>query len=104
MELWIRSQDKERLTTCNDIRVGYENGRWILEDCDCLGIYKSKERALEVLDEIQNILMPKILSYTPLTSTTEDYKKRCMKTEVVGSVTEYEIEELSTYVYKMPEE
>jgi hypothetical protein len=54
MELWIRSQDRKRLTKATDIRIGYLNKiGWIIEDCDELGIYKTEERALEVLDEIQ---------------------------------------------------
>lgn len=67
MELWIRSQDKEKLIKCNDIAistdsedgktigykiVGYFDKNTEYED---LGIYETKERALEVLDEIQNI-------------------------------------------------
>lgn len=64
MELWIRSQDKEILCKCDDIAykeahrgnglehsiVGYFNKN---DDYEPLGYYKSKERALEVLDEIQ---------------------------------------------------
>ena len=64
MELWIRSQDKELIQKVN-IGIMY------LKDAtnrDCianrdnetgfsiLGTYRTKERALEVLDEIQNIL------------------------------------------------
>lgn len=67
MKLWIRSQDKEILCKCDDIAyrelnkgndnecsiVGYFNKN---DDYEQLGIYKSKERALEVLDEIQNLM------------------------------------------------
>lgn len=62
MNLWIRSQDGEKIVNCNDIVVngcsiiGYFDKDTEYED---LGTYKSKERALEVLDEIQNILLPK---------------------------------------------
>ena len=58
MNLWIRSQDKERLTEVNDLRIYYgkEEDLWAIEDCDDLGYYKTKERALEVLDEIQDLL------------------------------------------------
>ena len=56
MELWIRSQDRERLTITNDLRICYvkEKDMWAIEDCDYLGFYKTKERALEVLDEIDS--------------------------------------------------
>ena len=62
MELWIRSQNKDRLLKVNAIIIasfndliaihGYiDNGNQVW-----LGNYKSKERALEVLDEIQKSL------------------------------------------------
>ena len=62
MDLWIRSQDREKLVKVDDIAIngrvieGYFDKNTEYED---LGVYKSKERALEVLDEIQNLLMPK---------------------------------------------
>ena len=66
MELQIRSQDKTRLSKINSIQYGeyqgahYINGYCINEvDNIDLGIYATKERALEVLDEIQNLINPK---------------------------------------------
>ena len=64
MELWIRSQDKEILAKANILSLAFNNKDETceiinsFEDHQCweLGTYKSKERALEVLDEIQNIL------------------------------------------------
>lgn len=63
MELWVRSQDKEVLTRVVDIwKDADKNEIWSQSSFatkNCLGIYKTKERALEVLDEIQNyILLP----------------------------------------------
>lgn len=61
MDLWIRSQNGENLIRCNDIAiqgnriVGYFAKETEYEN---LGIYESKERALEVLDEIQELLEP----------------------------------------------
>lgn len=69
MELWIRSQLKGSLTKVNDLRImqldkdGFrvlieEDAKegWciIANDDPCIGTYKTKERALEVLDEIHN--------------------------------------------------
>ena len=57
MNLWIRSQDREKIVNCNDIVVnGYSIIGYFDKDTEYedLGNYKSKERALEVLDEIQN--------------------------------------------------
>ncbi len=67
MELWIRSQDKKRLSKIKDIYIadtdedvaicGYSSDE--SDDFD-LGIYHTIERALEVLDEIQAILKIKM--------------------------------------------
>lgn len=60
MNLWIRSQDKETLIKCEKILVEEDKDRFaIVNYIDTknwfrLGLYKTKERALEVLDEIQN--------------------------------------------------
>ena len=69
MELWIRSQDKNSLKKVENIyieKIEKDFDSWIgntysrpyVITCDCgnLGFYATKERALEVLDEIQNIL------------------------------------------------
>lgn len=63
MELWIRSQSKEKLVKVNEIK--YEEYKNVLMDYPIAAIiindkivqeYKSKERALEILDEIQDLL------------------------------------------------
>ena len=53
--MWIRTQDKETLLNVNCIDMYNLNKyEWIIEACgNDLGTYNSKERALEVLDEIQ---------------------------------------------------
>lgn len=58
MELWIRSQDKEALIICRELCVSGTYGNEIIVNDICsLGKYKTKSRALEVLDEIQAYLM-----------------------------------------------
>lgn len=78
MELWIRSQDKEDLVKIDNIRIKHEykqkevkdnygrisayiKGNYmksmIYSDSVWLGEYETKERVLEVLDEIQNVLV-----------------------------------------------
>ena len=58
MNLWVRSQDKEVLTRVVDIwKDADKNEIWSKSSFatkNCLGIYKTKERAIVVLDEIQN--------------------------------------------------
>lgn len=65
MDLWIRTQNKglHQIIGINEPHIqkdcvaliGYSNYKHIE-----LGIYKTKERALEVLDDIQNVLKPKL--------------------------------------------
>lgn len=64
MELWIRSQDKLDLLKCKSIHIEeipsskevailcYASG----DKHSTIGYYKSKERALEVIDDIQCFL------------------------------------------------
>lgn len=65
MELWIRSQDKEKLIKCIDIAISTDSedgktirGYKIVENTEYeeLGFYTSKTRVLEVLNEIQSKL------------------------------------------------
>ena len=65
MNLWVRTQDKECLTNISNIQYVYKNNIHGLgtyyDNLKILGTYKTKERPLEVLDEIQNyILLPNI--------------------------------------------
>ena len=59
MELWIRSQDKRILQKVDNVylNANYDNRRICTNDSrdyeSDLGEYKTKERAFEVLDEIQ---------------------------------------------------
>lgn len=63
--MWIRSQDKKTLVKADKLIIGYDKDEKVYEIhnvYDSLGIYKSKERALEVLDEIENkIMMNKVI-------------------------------------------
>lgn len=59
MDLWIRSQDKEKLVECNKVELeptltfGMYTLKTTNDNCSIiLGNYKTKERALEVLDNI----------------------------------------------------
>lgn len=74
MELWIRSQDKMNLVKVRQVGVNYQNNKQIIanytpelyensgEFVELLGTYKTKERALEVLDEINNIKFYKYMA------------------------------------------
>ena len=71
MNLWVRSQDKMNLVKIRQISLDYQNNNQIIanyipdfvgtqgEYYEYLGTYKTKERAIEILNEIQNyILLP----------------------------------------------
>jgi len=76
MELWIRNQNKEQLRKIVDLK--YQKGTIDDDDIEVilgtaqydewevLGIYKNKERSLEVLDEIhQRLLDLQVLEIAP---------------------------------------
>lgn len=103
MELWIRSQDRTTLMKVDRLDIDYSNGLYLIKSdgfVTLLANYKSEERALEVLDEIQNILKPIIkIKYE------YDDSQPIMNGEWLKSLKEEnKIEELSTYVYEMPKE
>ena len=58
MELWIRSQDRTFLRKVNTIGIVEGRDFWSIDEnlIVSFGKYKTKERALEVLDEIQDLL------------------------------------------------
>jgi hypothetical protein len=73
MDLWIRSQDREDLLEVDNIGLAYKGKYGFMDKigdinnyCICqfiddyhvkLGTYKTKKRALEVLDEIQKTII-----------------------------------------------
>lgn len=87
MELWIRSQDKERLKKVDNVFIEeYVCGGANVETNNCvLGSYKTRERALEILNEIQELLI------------CNGYAKEKISAMVSGVKNEY-------IVYEMPKE
>lgn len=69
---------------------------------EVLGTYSTRERALEVLEEIQNILKPKyILDTSSIKPDGNFYEENGMIFQKYNA--NARIEELSTFVYQMPE-
>ena len=59
MELWIRSQDKTTLIRSYEIYISEQQNTYLIRakrTSHILGSYSTIGRAIEVLDEIQNIL------------------------------------------------
>lgn len=113
MELWIRSTAKTnllqaRFLTIMEGKTFYKKNEWKYEgyticnvalngNYELLGTYKTKERAIEVLDEIQKTLKPQLI--------IKDSGKIIGSFEgtIIREGPTYELKELSTYVYEMPE-
>jgi len=87
MNLWIRSQDKTTLIKTYELYIAINVKNYYVirakRTSHILGSYKSMERALEVLDEIQT----KIATY--------DYQHKDMKCDYI----KYE-----SCIYEMPKE
>ena len=104
MELWVRSQDKEKLVLTKGFETqhtNYDGGCQIFavweNNYQMVGKYKNKKRALEVLDEIQSILNPKmIMENNGCAFVSGDNNLHII------NPTYQKIEQLDTVVYEMP--
>lgn len=98
MQLWIRSQDKELLTRVVDIwKDADKNEIWSKSSFatkNCLGIYETKERTLEVLDEIEERIM--------LINTINIAKDTNSLIACINAIGKDKLNGL-TYPYQMPE-
>ncbi len=103
------------LVKINQISINYQNNKQIIanyipelyENSSCyyelLGTYSTIERALEVLDEIQNILKPTIITTGYEYELKENIKdKTSFNLDMIPTKTE--IQELSIVVYQMPKD
>ena len=106
MNLWVRSQNKEDLILIKKPICVYDNKIVYKESASymmTIGKYKTKERAIEVLDEIQNILKPKyILDTSSIKPDGAFYEENGVIFQKYNA--NAEIKELSTFVYEMPKE
>ena len=94
MEVWVRSQDKrsfmiiEHISAEEIIVPNSRKTRWcVTANFGCIGEYQTKERCLEIIDEIQSLF-----GYALLGSVSAD-----------GSV-KNEYRQRDTAVYEMPKE
>lgn len=107
MNLWIRSQDRERLIKVVNIEFAKDDyGYYLMANEDKfskhkIATYKSKERALEVLDQIQKILFPNIIELFK----NEDVLKH-KSLNIYPNIEKPSIEYLhrDCWVYEMPQE
>lgn len=52
--MWIRSQDRKKLTEIHDVTIYHDKQIWA--GCSFIGEYSTEEKALKVLDEIQKYI------------------------------------------------
>lgn len=109
MDLWVRSQDKKTLMKANYFEIEQRDKNFLIMARNgdpyfdqCLGSYKTKERALELLDEIQNILNPMIVFKN--CDCTKDMLDKIKEVGACVVSDNSHIEQLSTCVYEMPNE
>ena len=95
-QISVNYQDNKQIIA-NYMPELYENSG---EYYEILGTYKTKERAIEILDEIQSLLQPTI-EYKPIVQ--EEYNPAYTYKHFVKVDDNIEIKELSTFVYQMPE-
>lgn len=123
MELWIRSQDKDRLFRAENLYidefyqvVGYKtkeqktiSGMAIWHNEKIIAKYDTRERCLEILDEIQNLLFaPRQIVFNERNVDKDEYDELCrqLKTNGVACVpSDSEIKYLDKdwVLYEMPE-
>lgn len=109
MDLWIRTQNKglhQIIGISEPIGVSDE---FVLIGCTFnerikLGVYKTEERALEVLDEITNLIKPKYLirmdNHGPVNDFLNNENNSYVSATGVGTVTNIN----QTLYYEMPKE
>ena len=106
MDLWIRSQNKEKLCKIENIKYMDSSDDFALwnDNNGILGIYKTKQRALEVLDEITNLIKPKYLirmdNHGPVNDFLNNENNSYVSAEGVGMVSNIN----QTLYYEMPKE
>lgn len=108
MDLWIRSQNEEMIKRANQLKVEIHNKDEyaIVEQATILGKYKTRERAKQVLSEIEKILTPRGVLKLDENVKLEKYKeiqKKHADLMVIPKDVEY-IKTADTYLYKMPKE
>lgn len=111
MKIWIRSQERDRLEVCESISIqplitsNKKHTSWcIVANFGRVGEYDTRERCLEIIDEIQKLLYCDFATVNSNT-TIKDLEKTIKQK---GSILHFPKEPLveyhsaSTVVYEMP--
>ena len=102
MNIWIRNQKKDGLYKVSGFEICDNDVCVITEQSELttVGEYDTKERCMEILDEIQNLLQPKIT----IANTFVSQSPSVVQPLIINSNDNTKIEQLNTIVYEMPEE
>lgn len=110
MDLWIRSQNRKMMERAVAVKIAHykENGKTtnsiVINNDYIFGEYKTKQRALEVLDEITNLIKPKYLirmdNHGPVNDFLNNENNSYVSAEGVGMVSNIN----QTLYYEMPKE
>ncbi len=120
MDLWIRTQSKEQLLLAQEIKLQintYDGECQILiankHTYHYAGKYKTKERALEILDEIQNMIKQRyicnvncLLRKSDIDRKHDELLKQYPQNEFIMSDETFTIKPINSnvIVYELPKE
>ena len=115
MELWIRTQNRENtVKIINGYGLKYNDKKTIIANYqpdftdrydgyyELLGTYETKERALEVLDEIQELINPKQIITTYEREIKECINKTTFDVVMTPKIDNIQLIEPTTLIYEMP--
>lgn len=110
MDLWIRSQNRKMMEKAVAVKIAHykENGKTtnsiVINNDYIFGEYATEERALEVLDEITNLIKPKYVircnDHKEVNKFLNNQNNDYVSVSDVGSVMNVN----QTLYYEMPKE
>ena len=105
MELQVRSLDKAYLSQVKELYVDSPNGRaWrIGNDTTVFGVYETKARCIEILDEIQQMIDDAPIFIKNAEQLDKDALERALSGNIRTVVYNDEVIPIKTLVYQMPE-
>ncbi len=105
MELWVRNQNKQRLSKVDDIYYVADGDFWAIRTnrsaLDYAGLYPTEKRCLEIIDEIQKILSGTgfiFLSYPHINEEVREYLKPLKPVFCEDLDCGCKVEQLNSYV------
>ncbi len=111
MGIWIRSQDKNKNIFSTGQIIKPLSGKFHIFDISdknmyyVLGVYSTEEQALKVLDEIDEIIKPKMIIKFNSILSKQDLKNFEERTGNIAIDNQHDIMNIPTVAfYKMPED